>query len=29
MALDEDIRAVIFLIRWKQGKWKNIRLTND
>ncbi len=29
MALDEDIRAVIFLIRWKRGKWKNIRLTND
>ncbi|MBH1941502.1 MATE family efflux transporter [Mobilitalea sibirica] len=29
MALDEDIRAVIFLIRWKKGKWKNIRLAND
>jgi putative MATE family efflux protein len=29
MALDEDIRALIFLIRWKQGKWKNIRLTNE
>lgn len=27
MALDEDIRAVIFLIRWKRGKWKYIRLT--
>lgn len=26
MALDEDIRAIIFIIRWKQGKWKNIRL---
>lgn len=26
MALDEDIRAVIFLIRWKKGKWKHIRL---
>lgn len=29
MALDEDIRALIFLFRWKLGKWKNIRLTND
>ncbi len=26
MALDEDIRAIIFIIRWKRGKWKNIRL---
>lgn len=26
MALDEDIRAIIFFIRWKRGKWKNIRL---
>lgn len=26
MAMDEDIRAIIFLIRWKKGKWKNIRL---
>lgn len=29
MALDEDIRGIIFIIRWKQGKWKNIRLAND
>lgn len=27
MALDEDIRSVIFFIRWKRGKWKNIRLS--
>ena len=27
MALDEDIRAVIFFIRWKKGRWKTIRLT--
>lgn len=27
MALDEDIRAVIFFIRWKKGHWKTIRLT--
>lgn len=26
MALDEDIRAIIFFIRWKRGKWKYIRL---
>lgn len=29
MALDEDIRAVIFFIRWKSGKWKYIRLAKD
>lgn len=29
MALDEDIRAIIFLIRWKKGKWRNIRLAGD
>jgi putative MATE family efflux protein len=29
MALDEDIRAVIFFFRWKLGKWKYIRLAND
>lgn len=29
MAMDEDIRAVIFFIRWKRGKWRNIRLAND
>lgn len=26
MALDEDVRAVLFLFRWKQGKWKEKRL---
>ena len=26
MTLDEDIRSVIFFIRWKKGGWKNIRL---
>jgi putative MATE family efflux protein len=25
-ALDEDIRAIIFFIRWKLGKWRSIRL---
>jgi Na+-driven multidrug efflux pump len=29
MALDEIIRAIIFAIRWKQGKWRTIRLTED
>ncbi len=29
MALDEDIRAVIFFLRWKSGKWKYIRLAKD
>ena len=29
MALDEDIRAIVFLIRWKKGKWRNIRLADD
>ncbi len=29
MALDEDIRAVIFFIRWRLGKWRNIRLSKD
>lgn len=29
MALDEDIRAIIFLIRWKKGKWRNIRLAGE
>ncbi len=29
MALDEDIRAIIFFIRWKRGKWRNIRLAGD
>lgn len=29
MALDEDIRAIIFLVRWKKGKWRYIRLAND
>ncbi len=29
MALDEDIRAIIFFLRWKRGKWKTIRLIND
>lgn len=28
MALDEDIRAVIFYFRWKAGNWRNIRLIN-
>lgn len=26
MALDEDIRALIFFIRWKKGKWRDISL---
>ena len=29
MALDENIRAIIFFIRWKRGKWRDIRLIND
>lgn len=26
MALDEDVRAVLFLIRWKRGAWREKRL---
>lgn len=26
MALDEDVRAVLFLLRWKQGSWRDKRL---
>lgn len=29
MAMDEDIRAVIFFIRFKRGKWKKLRLTGE
>ncbi len=29
MALDEEIRGVIFMIRWKKGGWKNIRLVES
>jgi putative MATE family efflux protein len=29
MALDEDIRAIIFYVRWKKGKWRYIRLASD
>lgn len=29
MALDECIRAVIFVFRFKSGKWKQIRLANN
>ncbi len=29
MALDEDIRAVIFFFRWKLGRWRYIRLSGD
>lgn len=28
MALDENIRTVIFFIRWKKARWKNIRLVD-
>lgn len=29
MALDEDIRGIIFMIRWKKGGWKDIRLVEN
>lgn len=29
MALDEDLRAVIFFLRWKAGKWRYLKLAND
>ena len=29
MALDEDIRAVVFFFRWKLGRWRYIRLAGD
>lgn len=29
MALDEDIRAIIFFVRWKRGKWRDISLVKD
>ncbi len=29
MALDEDIRAVIFFFRWKLGRWRYIRLAGE
>lgn len=28
MALDEDVRAIIFYIRWRKGNWKHIRLAD-
>lgn len=29
MALDEDIRAIVFFFRWKKGKWKHNRLASE
>lgn len=28
MTLDEGLRTIIFFIRWKKGRWKNIRLVD-